>query len=137
MMSIAKCNPGGDVSFALLLGFGNSYTIRKRRGVQKFMGNKVPWKTGMLIYLPVTLRPLMSLHEEEVLSPSNQISFEPGFGAYQSLAQKINRRKPKGDGGKGTGKKHVTTICDNRHDNLRHGHDNLRHFMTISVSLFH
>ena len=45
------------------------------------------------------------------------------------------RTKPKGDGGKGTGKKmsrqfakkNVTTICDKRHDNLRH-------FMTISVS---
>ena len=26
----------------------------------------------------------------------------------------------KGDGGKGTGKKNVTTICDRRHDNLQH-----------------
>ena len=48
----------------------------------------------------------------------------------------VIRRKPKGDGGKGTGKKmsrqfatNVTTIYDS--------HDNLRHFMTISVSLFH
>ena len=28
-----------------------------RRGPRKSMGNKVPWKTGVLIYLPVTLRP--------------------------------------------------------------------------------
>ena len=47
-----------------------------------------------------------------------------------------NRRNPKGDGGKGTGKKKC-------HDNLRQTsrqfttcHDNLRHFMTISVSLY-
>ena len=45
--------------------------------------------------------------------------------------------KPKGDGGKGTGKQMS-------HDNLRQTSrqfktfsDNLRHFMTISVSLFH
>ena len=31
--------------------------VRKRGGVQKSMGNKVPWKTGVLIYLPVTSRP--------------------------------------------------------------------------------
>ena len=48
----------------------------------------------------------------------------------------IIRRKPRGDGGKGTGKK--------RHDNLRQTsrqfmtfYDNLQHFMTFSVSLFH
>ena len=35
------------------------------------MGNKVPWKTGMLIYLPVTLRTLISLQKEAVLSPCN------------------------------------------------------------------
>ena len=45
--------------------------IRKRRGVQKSMGNKVSWKIGVLIYLPVTLRPLISLQEEAVLSPCN------------------------------------------------------------------
>ena len=27
--------------------------LRKRGGVQKSMGNKVPWKIGMLIYLPL------------------------------------------------------------------------------------
>ena len=36
--------------------------LRKHRGVQKSMGNKVPWKTGMLTYLPVTSRALISLH---------------------------------------------------------------------------
>ena len=45
--------------------------IRKRGGVQKSMGNKVPWKTGVLIYLHVTSRPLMSLQQEAVLSPCN------------------------------------------------------------------
>ena len=45
--------------------------IRKRGGVQKSMGNKVPWKTGMLIYLPVTSRPLISPQKEAVLSPCN------------------------------------------------------------------
>ena len=35
------------------------------------MGKKVPWKTGMLIYLPVTSRPLMFLQKEAVLSPCN------------------------------------------------------------------
>ena len=43
--------------------------VRKRGGVQKSMGNKVPWKTGMLIYLPVTSRPLISLQKEAFLSP--------------------------------------------------------------------
>ena len=28
--------------------------LRKRRGVQKSMGNEVPWKIGVLICLPVT-----------------------------------------------------------------------------------
>ena len=35
------------------------------------MGNEVPWKTGMLIYLPVTSRPLISLQKEAVSSPCN------------------------------------------------------------------
>ena len=43
--------------------------FRKREGVQKSMGRKVPWKTGMLSYLPVTSRPLVSLQKEAVLSP--------------------------------------------------------------------
>ena len=34
------------------------------RGVQKFVGHKVPWKTGMLIYLPVTLQPLISCRQK-------------------------------------------------------------------------
>ena len=40
----------------------NIYTpksrFRKHRGVQKSMGHKVPWKTGMLLCHPVTLQPL-------------------------------------------------------------------------------
>ena len=35
------------------------------------MGNKVPWKIGVLIYLPVTSRPLISLQKEAVLSAYN------------------------------------------------------------------
>ena len=35
------------------------------------MGNKVPWKTGVLISLPVTSRPLISLQKDAVLSPFN------------------------------------------------------------------
>ena len=46
-------------------------SVRKRGGVKKSMGNKVPWKTAMLIYLPVTSRPLVSLQKEAVLSSCN------------------------------------------------------------------
>ena len=35
------------------------------------MANKVPWKIGMLIYLPVTSQPFISLQKEAVLSPCN------------------------------------------------------------------
>ena len=45
--------------------------LRKRGGVQKSMGNKVPWKIGVLIYLPVTSRPLISLQKEACSSPRN------------------------------------------------------------------
>ena len=45
--------------------------FRKRGGVKKSMGNEVPWKTGMLIYLPVTSRPLTFPQKEAVLSPCN------------------------------------------------------------------
>ena len=41
------------------------------RGVLKSMGNKVPWKIGTLIYLPVPSRPFISLQKEAVLSPCN------------------------------------------------------------------
>ena len=43
--------------------------IRNCRGVQK--RNKVPWKTGMLIYFPVTSRPLIFPQKEAVLSRCN------------------------------------------------------------------
>ena len=45
--------------------------IRKRGGVQKSMGNKVPWKTGVVICHLVTSRPLIFLQKEVVLSPCN------------------------------------------------------------------
>ena len=40
--------------------------LRKRGGVQKSMGNRVPWKIGMLIYLPGVSRPLISPQKEAV-----------------------------------------------------------------------
>ena len=39
---------------------GKTLKTRRRGGVQKSMGHKVPWKTGMLICHPVTSRPLIS-----------------------------------------------------------------------------
>ena len=45
--------------------------FRKRGGIQKSMGKKVPCKTGVRIYLAVTSRPLISLAEDAVLSPCN------------------------------------------------------------------
>ena len=51
--------------------FTSTFWFRKRWGVQKSMGHKVPWKTGMLIYLPVTSWPLISLQTEVVLWPCN------------------------------------------------------------------
>ena len=33
------------------------------------MGKKVPRKTGMLVYLPVTSRPFISVQKEAVLAP--------------------------------------------------------------------
>ena len=47
------------------------YYFRKCRGVQNSTGNKVPWKIGTLIYLPVTSRPLIFLQKEAVLPPCN------------------------------------------------------------------
>ena len=58
------------ISFIFMGPFARAL-FRKRGGVQKSMGNKVPWKIGMLIYLPVTSRPLISLQKEAVLSPCN------------------------------------------------------------------
>ena len=45
--------------------------LQKIIGVQNSMGNKVPWTTGMLIYLPVTSRPLIFLQKEAIWSPCN------------------------------------------------------------------
>ena len=53
------------------LGGGRRASVRKRGGVQKYMGHKVPWKIGMLICHPVTSRPLIFPQEEAVLSPCN------------------------------------------------------------------
>ena len=55
---------------------------------------------------------------------SGREHFAPEMGC---LGVVNNRRKPKGDGGKGTGK-NVTTIYDKRHDKR---HDNLRHLATF------
>ena len=42
--------------------------IKKRGGIQKSMGHKVPWNIGMRICHPVTSRPLIFLQKEAVLS---------------------------------------------------------------------
>ena len=64
------------------------------------------------------------------------VSFFQGFSPLCLPPLRLQSAKTKRGRREGDGKKNVTTICDKRHDNLRHGHDNLRHFMTISVSLF-
>ena len=43
--------------------------LRKRERVQKSMGHKVPWKTGVPICRPVTSRPLILPQNEGRLSP--------------------------------------------------------------------
>ena len=65
-------------------------TVRKRGGVQKFMGHKVPLKSGMLICVPATSRPLIfvslqlrdhpfdTLHSD-FLSPFNSCAALRGF----------------------------------------------------------
>ena len=63
-MAIAKHHGHGQnatVRAEKRLFFKENGKVRKRGGVQKSMGNKAPSKTGMLIYLPVTQRPLISL----------------------------------------------------------------------------
>ena len=45
--------------------------IRKRRGIQKSMGHKVPWKIGMLICHPAASRPLILTQKEAASSPCN------------------------------------------------------------------
>ena len=42
------------------------------------------------------------------------------FGGVHIDLCNLTQREPKGDGGKGTAKKNLTTIYDQRHDNLRH-----------------
>ena len=39
--------------------------VRKRGRVQKSIGHKIPWKIGMLIYHPVTSRPLIFLQKKK------------------------------------------------------------------------
>ena len=39
-------------------------TVQETRRGPESMGNKVPWKTGMLIHLPATSRPLIFLQQE-------------------------------------------------------------------------
>ena len=68
--------------------------FRKRRGVQKSMGNKVPWKTGMLIYLAVSSRPLIFLQTEALLSPCN---FKENLGKLNGFfAQALQSRSRDG-----------------------------------------
>ena len=58
-------NLNSDIKFLL------SEKSRKRGGVQKSMGNKAPWKTGMLINLPVTFATTHFPAERSILSPCN------------------------------------------------------------------
>ena len=44
----------------------------------------------------------------------------PGRPEKKFMCKFLCRWKPKGDGGNGTAKTYVTTICDKRHDNWRH-----------------
>ena len=60
--------------------------LRKCGGVQKSMGHKVAWKTGMLVCHPVTSRPLMFPQKEAVLSPCNfAITYLTAFLSFISL----------------------------------------------------
>ena len=61
-------NPFTPARFA---EFQFSKDRKRRRGVQKSMGNKVPWKIGSLIYLPVTSRPFISLEKVATSPPPN------------------------------------------------------------------
>ena len=70
----APRSPGPFVSLLIMQHSGAMSQVGcDQQGVQKSMGNKVPWKTGMQIYLPVkkTSRPLISLQKEAILSPRN------------------------------------------------------------------
>ena len=67
----AMVKRGNLIKITVIKLFSQLTIIRKRGGVQKSMGNKVPWKTGVLNYFPVTLRPLISLQKEAFLSPCN------------------------------------------------------------------
>ena len=49
----------------------SDHKLENAEGVQKSKGHKVPWKIGMLVYQTVTLRPLVLLQKEAVLSPRN------------------------------------------------------------------
>ena len=54
-----QCNYSYMIRLLLSLEIKNF----KGGGVQKFMDSKVPWKTGVLIYLPVFSQPLVFLAE--------------------------------------------------------------------------
>ena len=49
--------------------FCYKFGLRKREGVQKSMGNKVPWKIGMLLHLPVTSQPRIFPQKEAFYLP--------------------------------------------------------------------
>ena len=63
---------------------------------------------------------------EGVVCPTKALSY-----MRLSEGDPLNRRRSKGDAGKGTGKIKVTTLSDN----FATRHDNFRHFCDMSVSL--
>ena len=88
---------------------------------------------SILLHFCGSPNPFSMQHHEPFLP----LNLHPHEGNALKHRLKLIRGKPKGDGGKGTGEKKC-------HDNLRQTsrqfttfYDNLRHFMTISVSLFH
>ena len=61
------------------------------------MGNKVPWKIGMLIYLLATSRPLISLQKEavfdrEVLQSRFGVNFLFLSGEFKENCRRISQR---------------------------------------------
>ena len=65
--------------------------VRKRGGVQKSMGHKVPLKTGMLICRPVTSQPLIFLQKE---SANKVLPLPLGRGACETKS-KNGRSRPR------------------------------------------
>ena len=90
---------------------------------QKSMGNKFPWKIGMLAYLPATARPLISLQKEAVLSPRNFapthltaciLNFHHPLNSWPMKRRTPSQRPKKGG--------FAATVCDTLIHIVRKGH---------------